>query len=179
MSAFRKFVFLAAALMIIGSVVFGGWSQAIAAAERPTSITQKVVGGQPFDIHLGDGGMSSPASAYNATLKLARVVPYYRIVGDKRFINRWIEISVVNDSAANARTVSGLVYVYFNLDRQTRRLWDAGELKIYFRDTEKEKWVECAINKLLPSKSDPYGRIACAAARFGRYGLATTGRLPQ
>jgi hypothetical protein len=178
-SILKRSSILLMALMIIASAVFGGWSQASASGERATSIIKNVVGGKPFDIYVGDGGMSSPNSMYNSELKVARTVPYNRYLGDKRFINRWIDISVVDDSTANSRPVVGLVYVYFNLDRQTRPLWDSGELKIYYLDTKNSKWTECSVNTLLPSKRDPYGRVACVATRFGRYGLTTTGYLPQ
>jgi hypothetical protein len=178
-TSIKKSLMVTFVLLVLGASVFGGWSQAIAAVEGAASITKQVTGGKPFDINVGDGGMSSPSSMYSARLKLARVVPNNRTLGDKRFINRWIDISVVDDSAATARPVAGLVYVYFNLDRQTRPLWDAGELKIYYLDTDKHKWTECIVNALLPSKKAPLGRLACVATKFGRYGLATTGRLPQ
>jgi hypothetical protein len=179
MSIWKKSIFALVVMLIVGSAVFGGWSQASAAATRATSLVKRVVGGKSFDIHVGDGGMSSPDSMYNAQLKVARTVPYNRSVGDLWFINRWIDISVVGDSVTNSRPVVGLVYVYFNLDRQTRPLWDAGELKIYYLDPQKEKWTECVVNKLLPAKNNPLGRVACLATRFGRYALATTGKLPQ
>jgi hypothetical protein len=179
MSMLKKSILVVVALLILGSAVFGGWSQASAAAARATSLTKKVDGGKSFDISVGDGGMSSPNSMYNSKLKVARTIPYIRTVGDMRFINRWIDISVVDDSVTNSRPVVGLVYVYFNLDRQTRPLFDAGELKIYYWDSKNTKWTECAANTLLPAKNDPLGRIACVATRFGRYALATTGKLPQ
>jgi len=85
----NKSIIVLMALMIIGSAVFGGWLPADAAAERATSVTKKVVGAKPFDLWVGDGGMSSPNSMYNAQLKVERTVPYNRYLGDKRFINRW------------------------------------------------------------------------------------------
>lgn len=179
MSKLKKIVFVLAVLAIASAAAFGGWSQVSAAGERANSMIEKVVGGKPFDIYVGDGGVSSPNSMYNTQLKVARTIPYDRYVGDKRFINRWIDISVVNDSVTNSRPVVGLVYPYFNLDRQTRPLWDSGELKIYYLDAKQGKWTECAANTLLPSKNNPLGRVACVATRFGRYGLATTGKLPQ
>ncbi len=179
MSTLKRIVFVVIVMVTIGAAVFGGWSQASAATERAASMVKKVVGGKPFDIYVGDGGMSSPNSMYNTQLKLGRTAPYNRSFGDKRFINRWIDISVVDDPVTNSRPIVGLVYVYFNLDRQTRPLWDSGELKIYYLDAKQGKWTECAANTLLPAKNDPLGRVACVATRFGRYALATTGKLPQ
>lgn len=69
--------------------------------------------------------------------------------------------------------VRGLGYVYFNLDLQTRRLWesnDDGRMSIYWWDVFNNKWVKCP-TFLRRDASAPHGRLVCYMEEFGTYGL--------
>jgi len=61
---------------------------------------------------------------------------------------------------------------FINLNADDRAAWNKGKLGIYYYDTTKDTWKECA-TRLIASKNAPYGRVSCLILKeFGLYGIA-------
>ena len=70
------------------------------------------------------------------------------------------------------KSVSGFIYVYFNLNTDDYLAWKKEKLSIYQYDHLTSKWVECP-TQYVASKSSPYGRVSCMVTKdFGRFGIA-------
>jgi murein DD-endopeptidase MepM/ murein hydrolase activator NlpD len=134
-------------------------------------VSKKISYQEQVDIWLGNSGVYLPSSAYTGWLVLSSTTPDDSYVKrGHHFIQRWIDVRIYNNDAVEFKQLYGLVYVYFNLNRQTRAAWDAGELSIYHFDAREGKWVEYPTH-LVTTKNWPYGRVTCYASQFGTYGL--------
>ena len=133
-------------------------------------VSKRVFYQESADIWLGNSGVYLPSSAYAGWLVLSSTTPDDSYMKGQNFVQRWIDVRIYNNDAVEFKQLYGLVYVYFNLNRQTRAAWDAGELSIYHYDANGGQWVECPTH-LVGTKNWPYGRLACYAGQFGAYGL--------
>jgi len=134
---------------------------------------QHVTTGNSEDIYLGNAGIYLPNSNYTGTVTLERYDPAKsNTVKNIQFTQQLLEVTVTNSQGNQLSQVSGLNYVYFNLDEQSRSAYDKGELAIYHYNPQQEAWVQCQYPLLISDKNKPYGRMACIILNFGLYGVA-------
>jgi len=151
-----------------------GWLPSIAAKETENTITQKITAQARVDVGLGRSGVFMPSSAYTGELTITRMELNSTRTGGLRLTEPAVEVSLSAGSKTEIKKVTGVVYVYFKLLSEERRLWDKGTLSIYQLDPETGKWVACSNVKLVAGKNSPHGRLACVMAEFGTFVMATT-----
>ncbi len=140
---------------------------------RQTGSTSKGIRPQrAAEVFLGDGGVFFSISGYDATVTLTR----YDTSGSETnqsiaFLQQWLGVRLVDNRRSEIDQVIGLVYVYFNLNKETRASWDSGRLSIYHYDPSIAAWIPCP-TLLVSNENRPYGRLTCVLQSFGLYGLA-------
>lgn len=123
-----------------------------------------------IDVSLGRAGIFLPSSNYKGTLILSRINPLP--TENLTFTQRWIDIQIYDSDWREIKTASGYVFVYFNLDQNSREAWDQGLLRIFHYNSNKESWKECK-TRFVAEKNVPYGRVRTLILKdFGLYGLA-------
>jgi hypothetical protein len=135
------------------------------------SVSKQITYQQPADIWRGNAGVFLPSSSFTGRLVLTQARSNAATAGQGLdFVQRLVDFRILDNKGAEFRQVFGLVYVYFNLNKQTRAAWEAGELSIYHYDTRQGKWVQCPTH-LVQTRNLPHGRLTCYAGKFGTYGL--------
>jgi hypothetical protein len=173
MNAKKLLQMLLIVAITIGALGFG-WLPSFAAKETKKTITQKITGGAREDVGLGRSGVFMPSSAYTGELTLTRNEFKTTKIGNLRFTEPAIAVSLIAGGTSDVKKVTGVVYVYFKLLPWERRLWDEGTASIYQLDSETGKWVACANVRLVSGKNSPNGRLACVMTEFGTFAMATT-----
>ncbi len=85
-----------------------------------------------------------------------------------------IEMTFLNAKGEEVYPGSSLVYVYFNLSRLERKLWDEGgkdSIAIWYFNEAASRWVQCATFLTNVNYTTPFGRLACLNAGNGVYVL--------
>lgn len=165
----RYAIFPLMALMIALSAVSGAWS-AVYAKEPNASASFNIKYQEAEEVFLGKGGVFMPSSNYTAFATINRWDPYGIDRQGLRFIERLIEFRIYDSNTEAFSQLWGVNYVYFTLEVRQRRMWDAGELSIYYYNESTLKWVECP-TWLVAHKNAPHGRVTCVMPGFGYYGL--------
>jgi len=150
-----------------------GWLPSIAAKEPENTITQKITAQARVDAGLGRSGVFMPSSAYTGELTITRAELNSTRTDGLRLTEPAVEVSLSAGGKTEIKKTTGVVYVYFKLLSEERRLWDKGTLSIYQLDPETGKWVACSTVKLVAGKNSPHGRLACVMAEFGTFVMAT------
>jgi len=84
-----------------------------------------------------------------------------------KFVERWIEFRIYDyDTAVPFNFLLGVNYVYFNLTYAERKMWDAGQLSIYYYNELTSKWEACW-TYLVPEENTPHGRATCVMPGYG------------
>jgi hypothetical protein len=178
MNPFKRFLMSFLALWLALASLAGAWNGALAAGnDHSASVSVELVGSEAADIWLKRGGVFMESSAYNGMLTLTRqpasqlVLENFRLRAQDLSLHRtFLQFEVENFNGRQVKRLYGLVYVYFNLTRAERRLWDAGKLAIYQYDAYEREWVECLANRYVTRSVQ--GRVACLATQTGLYALA-------
>jgi LysM repeat protein len=141
--------------------------------DRQTGSTSKGIRPQQAaEVFLGGGGVYFPNSGYDATVTLTR---YDSSSSDTNlgvvFIQQLLEVRLADSRRREIDQIVGLVYLYFNLNKETRADWDSGRLSIYHYDARVAAWIPCP-TVLVSNENRPYGRLTCVLQEFGLYGLA-------
>lgn len=94
------------------------------------------------------------------------------------FIRPALEVRFLTASGSGVNHIEALVYVYFNIKKTERKLWDksgSDQLSIWFANEMTGKWEMCNTYLVHPSHGhDDYGRLACLAPGSGYYVLGRT-----
>ncbi len=154
--------------MIILAAVMCSWEPV--QAQTNTTIEYPLVLYKEIDVALGRAGVYFPGSNYAGSMFLSRLNPFHT---DKlTFTQRWIDIQLFDSKGQEIRTVAGYAFVYFNLDQESRKVWDQGSLSIFHYNRDKDTWKKCN-TRLVADKNLPFGRVrALILKEFGLYGLA-------
>lgn len=86
-----------------------------------------------------------------------------------------LEARFLNDKGAEIYNISAQVYVYFNIGKVERALWDAGgmdNIAIWFANERTGQWEQC-FTYLVEERLDngKYDRLSCLAPGSGYYVL--------
>jgi hypothetical protein len=166
----KHVIFPLVALLIALSGVSGTWG--VAYADEPNaSANFNLTYQQAEEVFLGKGGVFMPSSNYTAVATINRWNPYGIDRQGLRFIERWIEFRIYDANTEPFNLLWGVNYVYFTLEVRQRRMWEAGELSIYYYNESTRNWDECP-TWLVAHKNAPHGRLTCVMPNFGYYGLA-------
>lgn len=142
--------------------------------ELPVTV-QNVKFGDRADVYRGNAGLFTPRSNYTGVLRVVRYWLNESVAQRGLFFeDSLLEVGFYDSKGKLFKDVYGLNYVYFNLNRDTRKAYDADKLNIYFYNENSKRWEACDIQMLITTKNKPNGRIACIAEDFGLYGLAST-----
>jgi hypothetical protein len=146
-----------------------GYSQSVQAAQKD-AITKSLVYQKPLDIFLGKGGVYFPSSTYTGKAVVTRT----EAVNTKglSFTHRWLDIQLFDVKGKEIKSITGYIYVYFNLNTDDYQAWKKEKLSIYYYDPATSKWTECPTLYVANSNSS-YGRVSTLIAKdFGRFGIA-------
>jgi hypothetical protein len=178
MNTTKRFLMTFLAIWLALATIAGSWSGASAAGGKGIpSITADLFGGDDTDVYLKRGGVYFQNSAYYGEIDLsrpaARDLPLetFRLRSQNLALHRtFLQFSVNKTSGSKVSRLRGLVYVYFNLSRAERKLWDQGMLAIYTYDAHERQWSECLANRYVTRSEQ--GRVACIATLTGLYAMA-------
>jgi len=126
--------------------------------------------GQTVDFYKGRAGVSFTNSQFNGTVKLSRQSSG-NAPGEERpkFTQRLFDVRLTDSQGIRITHVVGPVYVYFKIRNKELKMWQNGELSIYYFDTWKQSWQECSYVFLVNQGKSQ--RLACRIRIFGLYGI--------
>lgn len=126
--------------------------------------------GETDDFNMGRAGVAFTSSQYNGIVRLKRG-NQNNAPGAERpeFTQRLIDIRLYKLDDESVKHIVGPVYVYFNVRQAEARMWENGELTIYFFDTWKQAWTKCYTTPVY--KGGRIDRLSCRMRVFGLYGL--------
>lgn len=159
------------ALALVGLTV-----GAVVAQARQTKKEVALTYGKPFDVSVGNSGISSPESRYQGKLVVEKFDhPLNYGLGYFVFTQAMMDARIYDNEGKEVENVYGLVQVYFNLDEVQRRKWDDPDsnMSIWYKDTFAGEWVKCP-TRLVKSAEAPRGRLVCPISQFGLFAVAWT-----
>jgi hypothetical protein len=164
----KKIIFILMALIITLGMTID-----VQAASRVATITQHIKSGALADVYLGKGGVYFNNAVYTGNVTLTRMDPDNSHPSRSlHFYPRWLEVNMKVNGSALTKT-KGFVYVYFNLNRQTRKAWENGDMSIYHYNQVNKKWEVCPVVRFVKTKNLPNGRLSCVISEFGLYSMAS------
>jgi len=127
--------------------------------------------GQTVEFTRGRAGISFSMSNYNGTVKVTRKSTS-KVPGDvePKFTQNLLDVRLTDSSGKTVTHVLGSVYVFFRVRQKDLRLWEQGQLSIYYFDTWTQEWRTCYTYAVRNGKN--ITNLACRARVFGLYGLA-------
>lgn len=155
----NKFILVIVAILLGLSLLAAGGSTKVA----------EIKFGEDTDVSLGRAGLVFTSSQYNGTVKITRVsrgnLPG---VSAPSLTQNAIHVRLYNENNQKVTYVVGPVYVYFKIRGPEQRLWNRGELTIYYFDGTKNQWTECPTSFIFKSGSS---RVSCRVRAMGLYGV--------
>jgi hypothetical protein len=155
----KKFILIALTVLLALTLL---------AADGNTKVAE-ISFGDNTDVSLGRAGLVFTGSQYDGTVKLTRI---------NRSNLPGVSVPDLTQKPINARLydidnqkithVVGPVYVYFKIRGPEQRLWNNGELTIYYYDSWLNKWTECPTTYIFKSGSS---RVSCRVRSMGLYGV--------
>jgi hypothetical protein len=155
----KKFILIALTVLLALTLL---------AADGNTKVAE-ISFGDNTDVSLGRAGLVFTGSQYDGTVKLTRInrsnLPGVSVpdLTQKPINTRLYDID--NQKITH---VVGPVYVYFKIRGPEQRLWNNGELTIYYYDSWLNKWTECPTTYIFKSGSS---RVSCRVRSMGLYGV--------
>lgn len=164
-------------LIVVTTMVLVGLTVGAVVAQARQNRKEAVIKvGQPFDLSVGNAGISSPESQYSGRLVVEKFdhPPNYGL-GYFVFTQAMMDARIYDFEGKEVENVYGLVQVYFNLDTVQRRKWDDPDanMSIWYKDLFLGEWVKCP-TRLVRAVEAPRGRLVCPISQFGLYAVAWT-----
>jgi len=126
--------------------------------------------GQTVEYTAGRAGITFVASVFNGTVKVTRRSTSKAPGEEKpKFTYNLLDVRLTDRNGDTITHVLGSVYVFFKVRPRDVRLWEQGQLSIYFYDTWKKEWVPCTTFEV---RNGTISNLACRIRVFGLYGLA-------
>lgn len=156
-----KFILIILVLFLSSTLVAAGGS----------TTTQTIEFGEDTDVSLGKAGLVFSGSQYDGTVKLTKVnkgnTPG---VNKPEFTQHLINTRLYNSEGQKINSLVGPVYVYFKVRGAETRLWNQGDLSIYYYNGATNKWVECPTSYIYKPGTS---RVSCRISSMGLYGVGT------
>lgn len=153
---------LALAILLALAMVVGVFQSSLAAA----NITSN-------SYFLGNQGIYVPGGLDRDVIKLSRPRSTELAGAPVRFTHPTIKLHFKGESGQGIHFPWVLTYVIFNLNAKERRLWESGDLHIYYKDVRDNSWNICSSETFYPKINAPNGRLACLAPQYSIYGVGT------
>lgn len=134
-----------------------------------SSSVQAISFGENTDVSLGRAGLVFTYSQYDGLVKLTRVGKN-NLPGEyvPKFTQNLLNARLYDQDNAKVSHVIGPVYVYFKIRGPEQRLWNKGELTIYYYDSWKNKWTECPTTFIFKPGTS---RVSCRVRSMGLFGV--------
>ena len=134
-----------------------------------TSTTQSISFGENTDVSLGKAGLVFSGSQYDGTVTLTRVnkgnLPG---ISKPEFTQHLLNTRLVNSEGKKITNLVGPVYVYFKIRGAETRLWNNGDLTIYYFNPVTGKFVQCPTHYIFKTGTS---RVSCRISKMGLYGV--------
>lgn len=131
----------------------------------------RIIFGDTLTLPNGRAGAFVSNSQYTGVLSVKRI-DQDNPPGEEnpRFVERLVDIRMLDFNNVNVKHIVGPVYVYFNVRQKEAKSFENGDLTIYFFDTWTKTWTPCytfPVNDYLHQTVS----LACRMRVFGTYGL--------
>jgi hypothetical protein len=166
-------------LLVMGLIAWGAGTSAQPIASNASTVSKEttISFNKPADIWQGRTGVYFSNSAYSGEVTLTRqwTARYFKmerqlVKQDLALMDRYLDFQLKTSSGRKIDRLVGLVYVYFNLYPEERKLWQKGDLAIYTYDPDNQEWGECLANHIVRKGLYSY-RLACIATHTGVYAI--------
>jgi hypothetical protein len=155
----RKIILIALTVLLAFTLLAAGGSTKVA----------EISFGENTDVSLGRAGLVFTGSQYDGTVKITRIergnLPGVSVPD---LTQKPINTRLYDMDNQKITHVVGPVYVYFKIRGPEQRLWNKGELTIYYYDSWLNKWTECPTTYIFKSGSS---RVTCRVRAMGLYGV--------
>jgi len=134
-----------------------------------SSTVQEISFGEDTDVSLGRAGLVFSGSQYDGTVKLTKVSKG-NLPGTNKpnFTQHLISTRLENTDGQKITSLLGPVYVYFKVRGPETRMWNRGELTIYYYNGVTNKWVECPTSYIYKPGTS---RVSCRISSMGLFGV--------
>lgn len=132
-----------------------------AANKRSEEVTIKA--GNDYDVAAGQCGLYLMNAPEDGVIKMER---FDRFGMSLKFAKDVCGLSYKNSRGQGVHSFKGYLIKYVNLDKNLRKLWDAGDLAFYTKVGN--KWTQCTATLVAGGE---FGRLACWSKNFSDYGL--------
>ena len=126
--------------------------------------------GETTDVSMGRAGVIFTGSQYDGTVKLTRVnrgnLPG---INSPKFTQHLLNTRLYNLDGEKITSVVGPVYVYFKVRGAETRLFNDGELTIYYYNGATNKWTVCPTTYIF--KAGGESRVSCRIRSMGLFGV--------
>lgn len=125
--------------------------------------------GKSGDFSNGRAGIAFIQSQMTGNVRVGRKdTSKVRGENPPQFTQNLLDVRMTDSKGQRIKYIVGPVYVYFKLRGPELRMYNDGQLAIYYYSDYQNKWVAC--NSVLINKSDG-ARLSCRIRVFGLYGI--------
>jgi len=118
----------------------------------------------------GRAGVTFVDSRLSGTVTVTRKdTDKYDVASAPEFVQKLLDVRLVDRTGAKVKYVVGPVYVYFKITDRQLRLYNTEGLGIWFFDTWKNEWTKC--DTFLVGNGKNGNELGCRIRVFGTYGL--------
>ena len=154
----KKILLIALALMLVASTVL-----AVTGPGKWVPIKK----GQNLSVNIGRAGVSYTDSFYAGTVNVWRLGDYgYHAPKGFEFTQLLLGVKFYDKNWNRIQTVTGAVYVFFDLRQKEQNAFRDNRLSIYYFDTWKGLWKVCPTYTI-----NGGSRAVCRIRNYGVYGL--------
>jgi hypothetical protein len=118
----------------------------------------------------GRAGITFVESRMSGTVTVTRKDPNkYNVEGSPEFVQRLLDVRMVDRQDNKVKFVIGPVYVYYKVTDRELRAFDTEGLRIWYFDSWKNEWKKCDTFQVGNGKNGNV--LGCRIRVFGTYGL--------
>jgi hypothetical protein len=118
----------------------------------------------------GRAGITFVDSRMSGTVTVTRKDPNkYNVEGSPEFVQRLLDVRMVDRNLNRIRFVTGPVYIYYKITDRELRAYNTEGLRLWYFDSWKNEWKICST--FLVSNGKNGNELGCRIKNFGTYGL--------
>jgi hypothetical protein len=126
--------------------------------------------GDTVSFWSGRAGITFVDSRFSGTVTVTRKsTDKYDVAGAPEFVQKHLDVRLVDKKDNNVKYVIGPVYVYYKVTDRELRLFKTEGLRIWFFDTWKNEWKKCDTYQV--GNGSNGNVLGCRIRVFGTYGL--------
>lgn len=132
------------------------------------SSVESISFGENTDVSLGRSGLVFTYSQYDGLVRLSQYQKNLPGTNKPKFTQKLLYTRLYTNDGSKVNFVIGPVYVYFKIRGEEQRLWNKGELTIYYYDGVSNQWKACPTTYIFkPGNS----RVSCRVRTMGLFGV--------